>query len=106
MNATRRFRWLPILCRLPPTCGTGTWISPSKKTVEAPHRLEGTGIVEDPLLVGPLISVSLTSHGGAVPLDAKTFDFPCRLHSNAKGPAEGTLRLASAGWLGLPLPKL
>jgi LmbE family N-acetylglucosaminyl deacetylase len=74
-----------------------------EKTVEAPHRLEGIGIVEDPLLVGPAVSISLVSHGGAVPLTAKTFAFPCTLHSNAKGPAEGTLRLRlPQGWVSSP----
>lgn len=74
-----------------------------EKTVEAPHRLEGVGIVEDPLLMGPAVSVSLVSHGGAVPLNAKTFAFPCTLHSNAKGSAEGTLRLRlPQGWTSSP----
>jgi LmbE family N-acetylglucosaminyl deacetylase len=74
-----------------------------EKTVEAPHRLEGTGIVEDPLLMGPAVSISLVSHGGAIPLDAKTFAFPCALHSNEKGPAEGTLRLRlPQGWAASP----
>jgi LmbE family N-acetylglucosaminyl deacetylase len=73
------------------------------KVVQAAHRLEGTGIVEDPLLVAPVLSVTLASHGGAVPLDAKTFAFPCTLHSNAKGAAEGTLRLRlPPGWVADP----
>jgi LmbE family N-acetylglucosaminyl deacetylase len=74
-----------------------------EKTVEAPHRLEGAGIEEDPLLVGPALSVMLVSHGGAIPLTAKTFAFPCQVHSNAKGPAEGTLRLRlPPGWMASP----
>ena len=69
------------------------------KAVQAAHRLEGTGIVEDPLLVGPAVSISLSSHGGAVPLNAKTFAFPCSVHSNAKGAADGTVRLRLPdGW--------
>ncbi len=74
-----------------------------EKTVEAAHRLEGVGIVEDPLLVGPALSVSLSSHGGAVPLDAKAFAFPCKVQSNVKGAASGTLRLRlPAGWTASP----
>jgi LmbE family N-acetylglucosaminyl deacetylase len=71
------------------------------KAVQAAHRLEGVGIVEDPLLVGPAISVTLLSHGGAVPLDAKTFAFPCRVQGNAKG--EGIIRLRLPdGWTAEP----
>jgi LmbE family N-acetylglucosaminyl deacetylase len=71
------------------------------KAVQAAHRLEGVGIVEDPLLVGPAISVTLLSHGGAVPLDAKTFAFPCHIQSNIKG--EGTIRLRlPEGWTAEP----
>ena len=74
-----------------------------EKAVQAAHRLEGVGIIEDPLLVGPAVSVTLASHGGAVPLDAKTFAFPCAVHSNVKGAAEGTLRLRlPAGWVASP----
>jgi hypothetical protein len=55
------------------------------------------------MLVGPAISVTLASHGGAVPLDAKTFAFPCTIHSNLKGAAEGALRLRlPEGWVAAP----
>jgi LmbE family N-acetylglucosaminyl deacetylase len=73
------------------------------KVVQAPHRLEGTGIVEDPLMVAPALSVTLSSHSGAVPLEAKTFPFACALQSNVKGAAEGTLRLRlPEGWESSP----
>jgi LmbE family N-acetylglucosaminyl deacetylase len=73
------------------------------KAVQAAHRLEGTGIVEDPLLVGPAVSVTLASHGGAVPLEAQTFAFPCTVHSNAKSPVEGTVGLRlPEGWTASP----
>lgn len=74
-----------------------------EKSVQAAHRLEGVGIVQDPLLVGPAISVTMPSHGGAVPLDAKTFPFPCSIHSNVKGAAQGTVRLRlPEGWTASP----
>lgn len=74
-----------------------------EKTVEAAHRVEGTGVEQDPLLVGPAVSVTLSSHGGAVPLDAKAFAFPCTVQTNVKGPSEGKLRLRLPdGWVASP----
>ncbi len=74
-----------------------------EKVVQTNQRIEGIGIEEQPLLVGPAISVSVSPAAGAVPLTAKSFQFSCRLHSNAKGTAEGTLRLQlPAGWESTP----
>jgi len=73
------------------------------KVVQANSRVEGIGMIEDPLLMGPAISVMLSSSGGAVPLDTKGFSFACTLHSNVKGQAEGTLRLRLPnGWTSNP----
>lgn len=74
-----------------------------EKVVQTNQRTEGIGIEEQPLLVGPAISVSVSPAAGAVPLTAKSFQFSCRLHSNAKGTAEGTLRLElPSGWESTP----
>lgn len=74
-----------------------------RKTVQAAHRIEGTGIAEDPLLLAPAISVTLPIRGGAVPLGAKTFAFPCSVHTNAKEAIDGTLRLRlPEGWTASP----
>ena len=60
-------------------------------------------MLEDPLLMGPAISVMLSSSGGAVPLATKGFSFACTLHSNVKGQADGTLRLRlPTGWTSTP----
>ncbi len=70
-----------------------------EKVVQTNQRIEGIGIQEQPLLVGPAISVSVSPASGAVPLSAKSFQFSCELHSNAKGTAQGTLRLQlPTGW--------
>ena len=70
-----------------------------RQVVQARQRVEGIGILEDPLLMSPAISVSLSPSAGAVPLGLKSFAFSCTLRSNVKGPAQGALRLRlPAGW--------
>lgn len=63
------------------------------KVVQANQRIEGIGIVEDPLFIAPAISVAVSPGAGAVPLTAKSFTFSCTLHTNVKGAAKGMLRL-------------
>lgn len=73
------------------------------KVVQTNQHVEGIGIEEQPLLVGPAISVRISPAAGAVPLTAKQFQFSCELHSNAKGTAEGTLKLElPPGWESTP----
>lgn len=64
-----------------------------EKVVQSRQRVEGIGMVENPMLMGPPISVSISPAAGAVPLTANSFTFSCTLHSNVKGPAQGVLRL-------------
>jgi LmbE family N-acetylglucosaminyl deacetylase len=74
-----------------------------RRVVIANQRIEGIGIVQDPLLMGPAISVSVTPSAGAVPLSASSFTFSCALRSNVKGPAKGSLRLRLPdGWESTP----
>jgi len=74
-----------------------------RRVVVANQRLEGIGIVQDPLLMGPAISVSVSPSAGAVPLTAASFAFSCALRSNVKGPAKGSLRLRLPdGWESTP----
>ncbi len=74
-----------------------------QKAVQANQRLEGIGIVEDPLLMAPAISVSVSPAAGAVPLNSNSFTFSCTLHTNVKGPAKGILRLQlPTGWGSIP----
>jgi LmbE family N-acetylglucosaminyl deacetylase len=73
------------------------------QVVQAMQRVQTMGIVPQPLIVGPAISVSLSPAAGAVPLGAQSFDFSCTVHSNVKGPAQGTLRLRlPEGWRSAP----
>lgn len=74
-----------------------------QKVVQTNQRLETIGIEENPLLMGPPISVSVSPAAGAVPLTAASFTFTCSLRSYVKGPASGTLRLRlPAGWESVP----
>ena len=74
-----------------------------RRVVSANQRLEGIGIVEDPLLVAPALSLSVTPSAGAVPLTSTSFTFTCGLRSNVKGPAKGSVRLRlPAGWESSP----
>ena len=70
-----------------------------RQVVETNSRVDNVGIEQNPLLIEPAISVSVSPAAGAVPLDAKSFAFTCALHSNVKGPAKGVLRLTlPEGW--------
>ena len=71
--------------------------------VQTVKRVNGRGMVLDPLAVGPAIGVSISPRFGVVPLDAKSFEVAAVVHSNVKGPASGTLKLAlPAGWKSEP----
>jgi LmbE family N-acetylglucosaminyl deacetylase len=73
------------------------------RVVQADRRIPGIGMVADPLIVGPAISVTVSPSAGAVPLTAKSFDFSTTIHSNVKGPAQGVLKLKlPQGWRSTP----
>jgi LmbE family N-acetylglucosaminyl deacetylase len=73
------------------------------QVVQTSHREPGLGLVEQPLLMGPAISVTVSPTAGAVPVGGKSFSLTCRVHSNVKGPAEGTLQLKlPARWRSSP----
>jgi LmbE family N-acetylglucosaminyl deacetylase len=73
------------------------------QVVQTVHGIPGLGMVPEPLLVGPAISVTVAPSAGAVPVGAASFAFACTVHSNVKGPARGTLRLRlPEGWRSTP----
>jgi LmbE family N-acetylglucosaminyl deacetylase len=73
------------------------------EVVQAMTSVQTIGIVAQPLLMGPAISVTVSPAAGAAPVGAQSFDFACTVHSNVKGPARGTLRLhLPAGWRSTP----
>ncbi len=71
--------------------------------VQTVKRVTGLGQVLNPLVVAPAISVSISPRAGIVPLDAQTFSLAVTVHSNVKGPAQGSVRLdLPAGWESAP----
>jgi len=73
------------------------------QVVQTTQRIPTLGMVQQPLLVGPAISVTVSPAAGAVPVGSKSFAFSCTVHSNVKGPADGTLRLhLPSGWRSIP----
>ncbi len=73
------------------------------QVAQTSDREVGYGNVDNPLVVAPAISLWLSTRAGVVPLDAKSFDVSVLLHSNALGPARGSVRLdLPAGWTSDP----
>ncbi len=73
------------------------------EVVQTARRVVGQGIVVNPLLVAPAISVRLTPRAGVVPLTARTLPLDVTIHSSVKGPASGTLVLELPnGWTASP----
>jgi hypothetical protein len=73
------------------------------QVVQTTRRETGPGVVFEPLAVGPAVSVQVTPRAGTVPLHARSFDLAVNLHSNVKGPAEGTVHLElPKGWTSKP----
>ncbi len=71
--------------------------------VQTNERVNGFGTLQNPLIVAPAISVWVSPAAGAVPMSMKSFPFTATVHSNVKGPAQGTLRLKlPAGWRSSP----
>ncbi len=76
---------------------------PLSEVVQTFQRTSGLGLLPNPLIVAPEISVAIAPAAGAVPLGTKSFSFAVTVHSNVKGPAKGTLRLnLPAGWNSAP----
>lgn len=73
-----------------------------REVVQTASRVEGIGIVQAPLYVAPALSVSVSPGAGAVPLDAKNFDFACTLRSNVKHAAGKVHLQLPEGWRAEP----
>jgi LmbE family N-acetylglucosaminyl deacetylase len=71
--------------------------------VQTVAREVGPGIVFHPMPIGPAISVTMLQSAGIVPLGKSSFPVGVRIHSNVKGPAQGSLHLdIPAGWKSEP----
>jgi LmbE family N-acetylglucosaminyl deacetylase len=73
------------------------------QVVQAVRRVKGPGVVYDPLIVGPAISVTMSPKAGVVPLGGSKFNLKVDLHSNVKGDAKGVVKLnVPSGWTTSP----
>ena len=73
------------------------------QVVQVVKRITGLGTVLDPLIVAPAISAWISPAAGIVPLGEKSFPLTVVIHSNVKGPAQGTVRLElPSGWKSAP----
>ncbi|HEX4166964.1 MAG TPA: PIG-L family deacetylase [Bryobacteraceae bacterium] len=71
--------------------------------VQTVKSVTGEGTVYEPLAVAPAIGVVLTPRAGIVPLNERAFPLTAVVHSNVKGPAQGTVHLAlPVGWSAKP----
>jgi len=61
--------------------------------VQSIHRYSGPGPVQEPLLVAPAISLTVSPQAGIVPLTGASLHLQVTVHSSAKGPAQGTVQL-------------
>ena len=69
------------------------------EVVQVVRKETGPGIVYNPLIVGPAISVTISPKAGIVPLGGSKFDLKVDLHSNVKGDAKGAVKLdVPDGW--------
>ncbi len=73
------------------------------QVVQSVKRVTGPGLVLNPLVVAPAISVTIQPSAGIIPLDAKSVSLSVTVHSNVKGPAKGTVKLElPEGWNSTP----
>ena len=71
-------------------------VSEAVQTVQ--HEV-GAGTVNYPLPIGPAISLTMIESAGVIPLDRSFVPVSVRVHSNVKGPAQGTVHLdMPSGW--------
>ena len=63
------------------------------QVVQTAQRVNGLGVVYEPLVTGPPIAVEVSPRAGIVPLESKSFELSVTLHSNVKGAAKGEVEL-------------
>ncbi|HEY1865617.1 MAG TPA: PIG-L family deacetylase [Candidatus Acidoferrales bacterium] len=73
------------------------------QVVQTARQQTGQGLVLQPLMVAPGISVLITPQAGITPLGAKSFALSALVHTEAESGAQGTVRLElPAGWRSEP----
>jgi LmbE family N-acetylglucosaminyl deacetylase len=73
------------------------------QVVQTIKRVNGFGVVSEPLVVGPAMSVTINPKAGIVPLKGKEFAVTTGIRSNVKGAAKGNVKLElPSGWTSTP----
>jgi LmbE family N-acetylglucosaminyl deacetylase len=73
------------------------------EAVQTVQREVGAGTVNEPLPIGPAISVHMVQSAGVIPLTAAYVPVSVKIHNNVYGPAQGTVRLdLPDGWKSAP----
>jgi LmbE family N-acetylglucosaminyl deacetylase len=73
------------------------------QVVQTIKRVNGFGVVSEPLVVAPTMSVTINPKAGIVPLKGKDFAVTTGIRSNVKGAAKGTVKLElPSGWTSAP----
>lgn len=71
--------------------------------VQVIEREAGLGTVYHPMPIGPAISLTMLEAAGVIPLDMPSIPVSVKIHSNVKGPAQGSVHLEMpAGWRSEP----
>ena len=73
------------------------------QVVQTARQQTGQGLVLDPLMVAPGVSVRIAPQAGITPLGAKSFALAALVHTEAESGAAGTVKLElPAGWRSEP----
>ncbi|GAC1356010.1 MAG: hypothetical protein NVSMB3_01850 [Acidobacteriaceae bacterium] len=71
--------------------------------VQVVRRVEGPGVLRNPMPVGPPLSVALAPSAGVVPVGLSSFPLDVHLHSNVEGVARQSVHLnLPTGWTADP----
>jgi LmbE family N-acetylglucosaminyl deacetylase len=69
------------------------------QVVQTVQQQSGRGLVLNPLVVAPAVSVRIFPEAGITPLGSKSFNLSAQVHTEAQAGAKGTVRLAlPEGW--------
>ena len=63
------------------------------QAVQTVQHVTGAGVLYEPLTIAPAISVQVSPRAGVIPLDRTSFNLAVTIHSNVKGPAQGSVVL-------------
>ncbi|MEQ1472220.1 MAG: NEW3 domain-containing protein, partial [Candidatus Acidiferrum sp.] len=73
------------------------------EVVQSIKRVNGFGVVSEPLVVGPAVAIAINPKAAIVPLSGKDFSVTTAIRSNVKGAAKGSVKLdLPAGWKSSP----